>query len=113
MPSLFLLLSFLGSGFVSIPPGAFSSSSSSTYTRVKSETCLSMLTSHQEISRRYFLQEEDHDPLLGGMYSGAEESCLGSCLSCKSFPDSKGEDKHIGLSGVERHVGIHTVHLPW
>ncbi|OXB60889.1 hypothetical protein ASZ78_014441 [Callipepla squamata] len=41
-----------GSGFVSIPPGAFSSSSSSTYTRVKSETCLSMLTSHQEISRR-------------------------------------------------------------
>ncbi|OXB77492.1 UNVERIFIED_CONTAM: hypothetical protein H355_015784 [Colinus virginianus] len=41
-----------GSGFVSIPHGAFSSSSSSTYTRVRSETCLSMLTSHQEISRR-------------------------------------------------------------
>eukprot|EP00076_Gallus_gallus_P022474 XP_015143860.1 caspase recruitment domain-containing protein 10 isoform X2 [Gallus gallus] len=41
-----------GNSFVSIPPGAFSSSSSSIYTRVKSETCLSMLTSHQEISRR-------------------------------------------------------------
>ncbi|XP_035166112.1 caspase recruitment domain-containing protein 10 isoform X1 [Oxyura jamaicensis] len=41
-----------GSGFASISLGAFSSSSSSTYARVKSEICLSTLPSRQEVTRR-------------------------------------------------------------
>uniref|UniRef100_A0A8C3BE29 Caspase recruitment domain-containing protein 10 n=1 Tax=Cairina moschata TaxID=8855 RepID=A0A8C3BE29_CAIMO len=41
-----------GSGFASISLGAFSSSSSSTYARVKSEICLSTLPSRQELTRR-------------------------------------------------------------
>uniref|UniRef100_A0A8B9PSA9 Caspase recruitment domain family member 10 n=1 Tax=Apteryx owenii TaxID=8824 RepID=A0A8B9PSA9_APTOW len=41
-----------GSGFASVSLGAFSSSSSSTYTRVKSEICLSTLPSHKEVTRR-------------------------------------------------------------
>lgn len=49
---LSLLLSLLGSGFASISLGAFSSSSSSTYARVKSEICLSTLPSRQEVTRR-------------------------------------------------------------
>uniref|UniRef100_A0A8C4K086 Caspase recruitment domain-containing protein 10 n=1 Tax=Dromaius novaehollandiae TaxID=8790 RepID=A0A8C4K086_DRONO len=41
-----------GSGFASVSLGAFSSSSSSTYTRVKSEICLSTLPSRKEVTRR-------------------------------------------------------------
>ncbi|XP_054059244.1 caspase recruitment domain-containing protein 10 isoform X2 [Rissa tridactyla] len=41
-----------GSGFASASLGAFSSSSSSTYTRVKSEICLSTLPSRKEVTRR-------------------------------------------------------------
>ncbi|XP_065687708.1 caspase recruitment domain-containing protein 10 isoform X5 [Patagioenas fasciata] len=41
-----------GSGFASTSLGAFSSSSSSTYNRVKSEICLSMLPSREEVTRR-------------------------------------------------------------
>ncbi|XP_076194302.1 caspase recruitment domain-containing protein 10 isoform X2 [Aptenodytes patagonicus] len=41
-----------GSGFASASLGAFSSSSSSTYARVKSEICLSTLPSHEEVTRR-------------------------------------------------------------
>ncbi|KAM9293410.1 LOW QUALITY PROTEIN: caspase recruitment domain-containing protein 10 [Morus bassanus] len=41
-----------GSGFASASLGAFSSSSSSTYARVKSEICLSMLPSRKEVTRR-------------------------------------------------------------
>uniref|UniRef100_A0A8B9SU09 Caspase recruitment domain family member 10 n=1 Tax=Anas platyrhynchos TaxID=8839 RepID=A0A8B9SU09_ANAPL len=41
-----------GSGFASISLGAFSSSSSGTYARVKSEICLSTLPSRQEVTRR-------------------------------------------------------------
>lgn len=52
MLHLSLLLSFLGSGFASTSLGAFSSSSSSTYTRVKSEICLSTLPSREEVTRR-------------------------------------------------------------
>lgn len=46
------------------------------------------------------------------MYHGAEESCLEGCLSCKSFPDSNREEKHIGFGGVERDVGIHRLCAP-
>ncbi|XP_010071532.1 PREDICTED: caspase recruitment domain-containing protein 10, partial [Pterocles gutturalis] len=41
-----------GSGFASASLGAFSSSSSSTYARVKSEICLSTLPSREEVTRR-------------------------------------------------------------
>ncbi|XP_064311052.1 caspase recruitment domain-containing protein 10 isoform X1 [Phalacrocorax carbo] len=41
-----------GSGFASASLGAFSSSSSSTYARVKSEICLSTLPSRKEVTRR-------------------------------------------------------------
>ncbi|KAM9388137.1 caspase recruitment domain-containing protein 10 [Phaethornis superciliosus] len=41
-----------GSGFASASLGVFSSSSSNTYTRVKSEICLSKLPSHEEVTRR-------------------------------------------------------------
>lgn len=47
-----LLLSFLGSDFASTSLGAFSSSSSRTYARVKSEICLSTLPSREEVTRR-------------------------------------------------------------
>nr|XP_005514764.1 caspase recruitment domain-containing protein 10 isoform X1 [Columba livia] len=41
-----------GSGFASTSLGAFSSSSSSTYNRVKSDICLSTLPSREEVTRR-------------------------------------------------------------
>ncbi|XP_010222461.1 PREDICTED: caspase recruitment domain-containing protein 10 [Tinamus guttatus] len=68
-----------GSGFASVSLGAFSSSSSSTYTRVKSEMCLSTLPSRKEVTRRSLVVQL---PSMGHpSNSSPQEKRLGADIS--------------------------------
>ncbi|XP_040400723.1 caspase recruitment domain-containing protein 10 isoform X1 [Cygnus olor] len=68
-----------GSGFASISLGAFSSSSSSTYARVKSEICLSTLPSRQEVTRRSLVVQLTSMGPTGNL--SPQEKSLGADIS--------------------------------